>query len=106
MEQSYRKHHILKFRKQEIKIMIVTDIIARGIDIPLLDYVINYHIPSNPKTFIHRVGRVARQGRVGFAFNFISSNELPYIADICKFLDHNLPLITDESEQNSFNQTN
>jgi hypothetical protein len=71
-----RKINIAKFRAQKVMIMIVTDVAARGIDIPLLDCVINYDFPTTSKVFVHRVGRVARAGRSGIAYNFLSVEEV------------------------------
>ena len=56
--------------------MIVTDVAARGIDIPMLDYVINYDFSPTSKLFVHRVGRVARASRSGTAFNLIAIDEV------------------------------
>ena len=66
--------------------MIVTDLAARGIDIPLLDNVINYHFPGKSKLFVHRVGRVARAGRQGTAFSLIAPDEMAYYVDLQLFL--------------------
>jgi len=60
MEQSVRKMNLGKFRYKKVRAIIVTDVAARGIDFPLLENVINFNIPTKPKVFIHRVGRVAR----------------------------------------------
>ena len=57
LDQTARKIHLARFRAARVKIMITTDVAARGIDIPLLDYVINYEFPGAPKVFVHRVGR-------------------------------------------------
>ena len=93
MDSMHRKENLERFRthkKTGINIMVVTDVAARGIDIPLLDNTINYDFPGKPKIFIHRVGRVARQGRVGTAFSLVSNDELAYMVDLHLFLGHKL----------------
>lgn len=57
MEPASRRHHINRFRDKEVNLLIVTDVAARGVDIPLLDTVINVHFPGKPKLFVHRVGK-------------------------------------------------
>eukprot|EP00249_Psilotum_nudum_P019645 c27355_g1_i1 orf=293-2674(-) len=86
MDQSARKIHLAKFRARKTMLLLVTDVAARGIDIPLLDNVVNYDFPSKPKLFIHRVGRAARAGRTGTAFSFITSDEMAYFLDLHLFL--------------------
>ncbi|KAJ3110145.1 ATP-dependent RNA helicase ddx54 [Phlyctochytrium bullatum] len=75
LDQVARNSHIAKFRAGTAKILIVTDIAARGIDIPLLDNVINYDFPASSKVMVHRCGRVARAGRTGKAFSLVASDE-------------------------------
>mmetsp|Transcript_19580 Transcript_19580/g.39679 ORF Transcript_19580/g.39679 Transcript_19580/m.39679 type:complete len:493 (-) Transcript_19580:107-1585(-) len=70
--------------------MVVTDVAARGIDIPLLDNVINYDFPSRSKLFVHRVGRVARAGREGTAYSLVSFDERAYMVDLFLFLGRKL----------------
>ena len=67
-----------------------TDVAARGLDIPLLDNVINYDFPAKPKLFVHRAGRVARAGRRGSAFSLVTREELPYLLDLHLFLSRPL----------------
>lgn len=57
LDPSARKIHTAKFQNGSVKVLIVTDVAARGIDIPQLDYVINYNFPAKPKLFVHRVGK-------------------------------------------------
>ena len=66
--------------------MVVTDLAARGLDIPLLDNVINYEFPAKSKLFIHRVGRVARAAREGVAYSLLAQDELAYYVDLQLFL--------------------
>lgn len=79
MDPEARKINIDRFTKKSCRIMLVTDIAARGIDIPLLDIVINFNFPNKPKLYVHRVGRVARAGRAGCAISLISHDETPYL---------------------------
>lgn len=93
MDSQHRKTNLEQFRRHKktgINVMVVTDVAARGIDIPLLDNTINYDFPGRPKIFIHRVGRVARQGRVGTAFSLVCKDEMPYMVDLHLFLGHKL----------------
>ncbi|KHJ91683.1 DBP10CT domain protein [Oesophagostomum dentatum] len=86
LDATARKLNIQRFTEKKSNILIVTDVAARGVDIPLLDTVINLHFPPKAKLFVHRVGRVARAGRSGTAISLISSDELPYLADLFLFL--------------------
>lgn len=86
LDQTARKINVAKFRRGKIKLLVVTDVAARGIDIPMLDVVINYDFPPKPKLFVHRVGRVARAGRSGIAYSLLSKDELPYVLDLHLFL--------------------
>lgn len=71
-------------------ILVVTDVAARGIDLPALANVINYDFPSQPKIFVHRVGRTARAGRKGWSYNLIRDSDLPYLIDLQLFLGKRL----------------
>lgn len=86
MDQAARKISVGKFRNGQVQIMLVTDVAARGIDIPILDNVINYDFPCRSKLFVHRVGRVARMNRIGYAYSLVSSDEIPYMLDLYLFL--------------------
>lgn len=90
MDQSARKINIAKFRAGKADVLVVTDVAARGIDIPLLDNVINYDFPAKPKLFVHRAGRAARAGRTGTAYSFTTRDELPYLIDLHLFLSRPL----------------
>ena len=86
MDQEARKIHVSRFRSRRTMLLIVTDVAARGIDIPLLDNVVNWDFPPKPKIFVHRVGRAARAGRTGTAYSFVTPEDMPYLLDLHLFL--------------------
>ncbi|XP_028806116.1 putative DEAD-box ATP-dependent RNA helicase 29 isoform X3 [Neltuma alba] len=98
MDQDARKIHISRFRSRKTMLLIVTDVAARGIDIPLLDNVINWDFPPKPKIFVHRVGRAARAGRTGAAFSFVTSEDMPYLLDLHLFLSKPIRAAPTEEE--------
>ncbi|KAK7091946.1 ATP-dependent RNA helicase DDX54-like [Littorina saxatilis] len=93
LDQTARKIHVAKFQHKQVKVMIVTDLAARGIDIPQLDNVINFNFPAKAKLFVHRVGRVARAGRSGTAYSLLSSDELGHLVDLHVFLGRSLKTV-------------
>uniref|UniRef100_A0A5K4EAL3 RNA helicase n=1 Tax=Schistosoma mansoni TaxID=6183 RepID=A0A5K4EAL3_SCHMA len=86
LDPSARNLALKKFRSRTARVLLVTDVAARGVDIPHLDNVINFHFPAQPKLFLHRVGRVARAGRRGVAYSLVDPEELPYLLDVFMFL--------------------
>ena len=88
LDPTARKINAAKFKigAKKTRVLVVTDLAARGIDIPMLDNVINYHFPAKSKLFVHRVGRVARAGRTGCAYSFVAQDELAYFVDLQLFL--------------------
>lgn len=93
LDPSARKINAAKFQVGKARVLIVTDVAARGIDIPHLDCVINFNFPAKSKLFVHRVGRCARAGRAGTAYNIVSSDEYPYLLDLHLFLGRPLTIV-------------
>ncbi|XP_035412839.1 ATP-dependent RNA helicase DDX54 [Cygnus atratus] len=92
LDQTARKINIAKFAQGKCPVLLVTDVAARGLDIPMLDNVINYSFPAKSKLFLHRVGRVARAGRSGTAYSLVAPDEMPYVFDLHLFLGRPLVL--------------
>lgn len=86
-EQDDRLQVMDEFKKGNIRILITTDVNARGIDIPNVDYVVNYDLPDEPENYVHRVGRTGRGVQKGQAISFCSKEELPVLKEITKYLD-------------------
>ena len=76
IKQKERLNALAKFKSNHIKILIATDVAARGLDIPIVTLVINHNIPNVPKEYIHRVGRTARAGRGGMAISLVTPHDI------------------------------
>jgi ATP-dependent RNA helicase DDX54/DBP10 len=99
MDQMARVESVALFRKRKARVLVVTDVAARGIDLPELDVVVNFDMSATPKLFVHRVGRVGRAGRPGMAVSLISADEAPYMIDTLLFLGRNLTFAGDTLTQ-------
>ncbi|KAK0172850.1 hypothetical protein PV328_006117 [Microctonus aethiopoides] len=77
------------FQKQNVRVLVVKDVAARGIHIPHLDNIMNFNFPAKSKLFVHRVGRCARAGCTGTAYSIVSGDEYPYLLIYIHFLVHN-----------------
>jgi len=86
MDQAARTIAVGRFRAGRADVLVVTDVAARGLDLPHLDAVINYDFPPKPKLFVHRAGRAARAGRAGSAWSLASRDEVGYVLDLHLFL--------------------
>ncbi|KAK0629818.1 P-loop containing nucleoside triphosphate hydrolase protein [Bombardia bombarda] len=101
LDQTARLMQVDNFRRGRTNILVVTDVAARGIDIPILANVINYDFPPQPKVFVHRVGRTARAGQRGWAYGIVRDIDLPYLLDLQLFLGKKL-LVGQEERSPSF----
>lgn len=75
-----------KFRNGIVSVLLVTDVAARGVDLPLIQNVVHYDFSPVPKLFVHRSGRTARAGRTGTAYALLTEKDLPYLLDLHLFL--------------------
>ncbi|KAK2613609.1 hypothetical protein N8I77_000513 [Diaporthe amygdali] len=92
LDQTARKIHVDNFRRGRTNILVVTDVAARGVDIPVLANVINYDFPPQPKVFVHRVGRTARADKEGWSYSIMQDSDAPYLIDLQLFLGRKLIL--------------
>lgn len=93
--QNNRQRALTNFKTKKTRVLVATDIAARGIDVDELSHVINYDIPNIPETYVHRIGRTGRAGLSGVAFSFCDAEERPYIKDINKLTGKPIPVITE-----------
>jgi len=93
--QNARQNALRNFKDRTTRVLVATDIAARGIDIDDLNLVINYEIPNIPETYVHRIGRTGRAGLDGKAISFCDEEELEYLRDIQKLITIEIPVVTE-----------
>ncbi|MFV0552168.1 MAG: helicase-related protein [Anaerorhabdus sp.] len=91
--QSARQIALSKFKNGEIKVLVATDIAARGIDINELSYVFNYDIPTEAEAYVHRIGRTGRAGNAGTSVSFADIDELDLVKSIQKLIHLTIPVV-------------
>lgn len=89
--QNQRTRALAGFKEGTVRVLVATDIAARGLDIPLLPHVINYELPNVPEDYVHRIGRTGRAGASGEAVSLVEVNEYQYLKDIEKLLGESIP---------------
>jgi len=90
--QNARQRALNNFKAGTTRVLIATDIAARGIDVDSLSHVINYEMPNVPETYVHRIGRTGRAGMSGIAFSFCDEEEMAYLRDIQKLIKKQIPV--------------
>ncbi len=100
--QNARQKALTNFKNRQTRILVATDIAARGIDVEELTHVINYELPNVPETYVHRIGRTGRAGANGTAFSFCDDEEKIYLKDIHKLIGKEIPKVTEHPYQMLF----
>jgi ATP-dependent RNA helicase RhlE len=94
--QNARQRALSNFKTQTTRVLVATDIAARGIDIDELSHVINFELPNVPETYVHRIGRTGRAGASGISISFCDEEEKEYLRDIQKLIGKTIPVVTDQ----------
>ena len=93
--QNARQRALTNFKSGHTRVLVATDIAARGIDVDELSHVINFELPNVPETYVHRIGRTGRAGASGIAFSFCDTEEKEFLRDIQKLISIPVPIVTD-----------
>ncbi|CAN5449720.1 DEAD/DEAH box helicase [soil metagenome] len=97
--QNARQAALTNFKSGRTRVLVATDIAARGIDVDLLSHVINFELPNVPETYVHRIGRTGRAGASGIAISFCDSEERPFLKDINKLIAKMIPVVDEHPFQ-------
>jgi ATP-dependent RNA helicase RhlE len=93
--QNNRQQALSNFKSKETRVLVATDIAARGIDVDELSHVINFEIPNIPETYVHRIGRTGRAGLNGISLSFCDVDEQVFLRDIHKLIAKSIPAVKD-----------
>jgi len=104
IEQMQRDEIVKKFRRAQVKVLVATDVAARGLDIKDVTHVFNYHIPFDPQSYVHRIGRTGRAGKDGRAITLVTTQEFRELARIQKDVGANMHLSVLKTDGNGINE--
>jgi ATP-dependent RNA helicase RhlE len=93
--QGARTRALEGFRNGDLRVLVATDLAARGLDVEGITHVINFDLPNEPETYVHRIGRTARAGAAGIAISFCAEDERPYLVDIERLIKQHIPRVLD-----------
>ncbi len=93
--QGARERALTEFKSGKKRVLVATDIAARGIDIDALEYVLNFDLPNEPETYVHRIGRTGRAGAKGLSISMCDIDERPYLKDIEKLIKKKIKVVQD-----------
>ena len=93
--QNARQNALGNFKSGSLRVLVATDIAARGIDIDDLSHVVNFELPNVPETYVHRIGRTGRAGNTGVAISFCDAEERDELKDIQKLIGKNIPVVAE-----------
>ncbi|MCC6895470.1 MAG: DEAD/DEAH box helicase [Anaerolineae bacterium] len=97
--QSARENALKNFKSGRTRVLVATDIAARGLDVEEITHIINYDLPNEPETYVHRIGRTARAGASGIAYSFCDTEERAYLRDIERLIKLHVPVVREHPYQ-------
>ena len=100
--QNQRERVLAAFRKGTVRILVATDIAARGIDVDGISHVVNFDVPNIPETYVHRIGRTARAGAAGIAISLCDGEEVAFLRDIEKLIRMSIPVSDQQAPSHRF----
>ncbi|RBL92516.1 DEAD/DEAH box helicase [Chitinophaga flava] len=104
--QSSRQNTLTNFKSGKLRVLVATDIAARGIDVDSLEHVINYDLPNVSETYVHRIGRTGRAGAAGYALSFCALEERPFLNSINKLTKQKIPAVSHPFEESALIEAN
>ncbi|AYA36241.1 DEAD/DEAH box helicase [Hymenobacter oligotrophus] len=99
--QNARQRALQNFKSGETRVLVATDLAARGIDVDELSHVVNYELPNEPETYVHRIGRTGRAGAEGMALSFCDAEERAYLQDIQRLINREIRVVDNHSYANN-----
>jgi len=102
--QAVREEALQNFKDSNLRVLVATDVAARGIDVDNITLVINYNLPEDPRNYIHRIGRTARAGKSGMAISFAVENDIRQLTNIESSIGQVIPVVTDQPFHKEFSK--